>query len=317
MSSRSAIRKNRVARFGGFVVGVLLFYAPFALLVRGVGLLFPTTAAGTSVSDVHTACLRMPWGWLAQPWMWPTLGNSPISFLPVLVLPIAAVAAGPLFCGWLCPAGALPEHLGRLVPDRFKFDFKGRVDIVPLRYGFFVGFLLAPFISASICCAFCNFTHMQNLVSAVFGDISGFAYFTSLGVVAASLWIVPLGLFTKGGRGWCLFLCPAGTTMGLASSLTAKRRWARRVRTDSSACSSCGSCVDICPMRAVTLEAPVPADAVAQTAPAEPAGADEPALAAPDPTASSTPVINHHLCNECFDCVRGCSSGALTYRRPR
>lgn len=285
MSRLGPLAANRLKRVAGFFVGLVLFYAPFALLAKGVGLLFPASLAGTAIADVHTACLRMPWGWLTMPWMWGTLGANPISWLPIIVLPVAAVAAGPLFCGWLCPAGALPEHLSRIVPDKFKFDFKGMVHIVPLRYGFFAGFLLAPFVSASICCTFCNFTHMQNLVSGVFGDLSGFVVFTSLGVVAATLWIVPLGLFTKGGRGWCLFLCPSGTVMGLASHLTHKLPWARRVRVDAESCGSCGSCEEVCPMRAIEV-------------------------------AEEGPTINHHLCNECMDCVSSCPSQTYRYGKP-
>lgn len=284
MSARSALRANRLKRLAGFAIGLVLFYAPFALLVRGVGLLAPASLAGTTVSDVHTACLRMPLGWLSQPWMWPTLGTNPISWLPVAVLPLAAVAAGPLFCGWLCPAGALPEYLGRLVPERFKFDFKGRVEIVPLRYGFFVGFLLAPFVASSVCCSVCNFTTMQNLVSGVFGDFSGFAYFTSMGVLAAFVWIVPLGLFTTGGRGWCLFLCPAGAVMGMSSGLTQRFKGLWRVRADGSACSGCGSCERVCSMRAV------------------------------DASAEETRV-DQHLCIACMDCVTACPSKALRYTR--
>ncbi|MEI8080798.1 MAG: 4Fe-4S binding protein [Actinomycetes bacterium] len=282
----SPLAANRLKRLGGFAVGLVLFYAPFALLVRGVGWLFPASTAGTSISDVHSACLRMPLGWLTQPWMWPTLGSSPISWLPIAILPLAAVAAGPLFCGWVCPAGALPEYLSRAVPDRLKFDFKDRVDIVPLRYGFFAGILLVPFVSSSICCSLCNFNQMQNLVSGVFGNFSGFAYFSTMGVIAATLWIVPLGLFTKGGRGWCLFLCPAGAMMGLASWASAKLPWAFRVRSSGSACTSCGTCQDVCPMRAVQV------------------------------TPEAEQTINRHLCIECQDCVSACPDGALQYGRP-
>lgn len=282
---RAALRGNRLARLGGFAVGILLFYAPFALLIRGIIALTPNSVAGTSISDVHTACVRMPLGWLVQPWMWPSLGGNPISWLPILVLPAVAVLASPLFCGWICPAGAFPEFLGRVVPDRFKFDPLGRLDIVPLRYGFFAGFLFAPFVSSSICCSFCNFTHMQNIVSATFGDPSGLMLFSTMGVLAAALWIVPLGLFTKGGRGWCLFLCPAGTTMGLASHLTARFGWAARIRPRAHACTACGTCVGVCPMRAIELDD------------------------------SDAPAINQHLCNGCLDCTKACSSSALTYGR--
>ena len=286
MPRSSRLASNRLNRLAGFALGLVLFYAPFALLIRGFGMLFPASAAGTSVSDVHGACLRMPFGWLTQPWMWPTIGSTPVAWLPIAVLPIAAIAAGPLFCGWLCPAGALPEYLSRTVPDRFKFDFKSRVDIVPLRYGFFFGILLVPFVSSSICCALCNFNQMQNLLSGVFGNFSGFAYFSTMGIMAAAVWIVPLGLFTRGGRGWCMFLCPAGTVMGFASWASAKFPWALRVRNNQSACTGCGTCEDVCSMRA--------------------AGTTE----------ETVQTINRHLCIQCQDCVSACPAGALTYGKP-
>lgn len=285
MSDRGALTRNRVRRGVGYLVGILLFYAPFALLIKVVALLAPSTAPGRSISDVHTACLRMPIGWLSMPWMWPSLSDNPLSWLPLLLLPLAALLLGPLFCGWLCPAGALPEYLGRLVPDRFKFDFKGRVDIVGLRYGFFIGFLLAPFITASVCCALCNFSHMQSILSALTGDPTALLYVSTMGVIGMLLWIVVLGMFTVGGRGWCLFLCPAGTLMALLSALGRKLPFSLRVREDAAACTGCGSCSSVCSMRALNM--------------AEESGTR----------------VEHHLCIACLDCVKACPAGALRYRR--
>lgn len=284
--SSATLARHRWKRAGFALLGLLLFYAPFALLVRLVGLFQPASPAGTGVADVHAACLRMSYGWLVQPWMWPALGRSALTLLPIAVLPIAAVAIGPAFCGWLCPAGAIPEALGRIVPDRFKFDFKDKVAITPLRYGLFAGFLLAPFLSASVACTFCNFGQTQNLVGALFGDVSGIAYVTSIGMLSLVLWAIVLGAFTKGGRGWCLFLCPAGTASGLASRLTRKLPGASRVRSDAEACTSCGTCVDTCSMRAVSVE-----DGAAR--------------------------VDHHLCNSCLDCVAACPSKALRFGRER
>jgi ferredoxin-type protein NapH len=267
----------------GLLVGIVLFYAPFALIVRLVGLFQPTTAAGTATADVHAACLRMSIGWVALPWMWPTLGASWLTLLPLVVLPLAAVLAGPLFCGWICPAGAIPEYLGRLVPDRFKFDFKDRVSITALRYGLFTGFMLAPFVSGAVSCAFCNFGQTQNFISALAGDFSALSYITSMGVITLVLWAVVLGVFTKGGRGWCMFLCPAGALSGLASGLTHRFGKLWRVRAKDDACSSCGTCEQVCAMRAITCGE------------------------------ESGPEIDHFLCNSCMDCVKACPTKCLTY----
>jgi ferredoxin-type protein NapH len=284
-SGTAGLRRNRLARLGFFFVGLALFYAPFALLVRGAGVLFPASSAGTGISDAHTACLRMPLGWLVQPWMWSSFSVNPLYALTLVVLPVAALAAGPFFCGWLCPAGAFPEFLGRLVPDRFKFDPRGKVHIVPLRYGFLVGFLLVPFVAASICCSLCNFNQMQNIVGLAFGNLAPWTYFSTTGLLTLVIWIVPLGLFTSGGRGWCLFLCPVGAVSGLASAGGSRFGFLPRVRGDAAVCTACGTCERSCPMRAV------------------------------DVSGDPGPRVDQHLCNECMDCVSSCPSGAMTYGR--
>ena len=108
----TALRRNRLWRIGAFFIGLVLFYAPFALFVRLLGAAFPGTTVANSVPDVHQVCLRMPITWIVQPWLWPTMVGNPAYLFAILVLPIAAIIAGPLFCGWLCPAGGLTEHVG-------------------------------------------------------------------------------------------------------------------------------------------------------------------------------------------------------------
>ncbi len=294
--SRERLRTNRLRRLGFMFLGIVLFYAPFALVARAVGALAPTSLAGTNLADVHSMCVRMPLGWLVQPWMWRVLPTNPLYWVPVLILPAAAIAAGPLFCGWLCAAGALPEFLGRLVPDRFKFDFKGKVDIVPLRYGFFVGFLFVPFVAASVCCTFCNFTAMQNIVSLFTGNVSAWLYIGTASVITLVLWIVVLGLFTVGGRGWCLFLCPAGSMQSLVAGLTARFGGLARVRHESATCTGCGTCESVCAIRAIDASKP-----------------------AEDADAPSTPTveIEPYLCNVCLDCVSSCPSHSLRFGRKR
>jgi ferredoxin-type protein NapH len=279
--------RNRLTRAGFFFVGIALFYGPFAFAFRALGSLFPGTYAANTVVDVHTACMRMPIGWLVQPWMYSSIGVNALYFVPIVVLPLAAVVASPLFCGWLCPTGTFPEYVSRLVPDRFKFDLHGKVPIVPLRYGFLVGLLVAPFLTASICCSYCNFTQMQNITSFVAGDTAPLLFVGTTGVITMALWLVVLGLFMKGGRGWCMLLCPAGALMSLASGVTSRIRRLPRVRHDSESCASCASCVDVCPVRAVDV--------------------DE----------AGVVKVGQYLCNGCMDCVKACPSGAMRFGSAR
>jgi ferredoxin-type protein NapH len=313
----TALKRNRLLRIGTFFIGLVLFYAPFALFVRLLGAVFPATTVANSVPDVHQVCLRMPITWIVQPWLWPTMIGNPAYLFAILVLPVAAIIAGPLFCGWLCPAGGITEHAGRIVPDRWKYDLHGPVPLAPLRYGFFAGMLLAPFVTSNICCSFCNFTPMQYFVSAGAGDFRGFMYWSSTFMVTMVVWLIPLGLFTKGGRGWCTLLCPAGALSNLASAVTGKLPFAVRVRHHDSACKGCGKCEDICPPRAVTVHKPESGGSrVAGAVACEGAGADAAGPGDHAPVGRRV-VVSPHLCNACLDCVKACPSSAMTYGRPQ
>jgi ferredoxin-type protein NapH len=273
-----SLRRHWLRRFLFFLLGIVLLYAPFALLTRLVLWLTGTPL----LPDVHRICMRMPIQWLAQPWMYGTILEQPMYLGSVLVLPLAALFVGPLFCGWLCPAGGLTEYLSRLVPPRFQIDLAGKVNATPVRYGFTMGMMGASFVGANVCCSFCNFTHTQNIISGIFGDFGGLAYWVSFTVASFILWFFVLGLFTRGGRGWCNFLCPAGALQGLTHSLGRWLRIGRSVQIDHDLCQDCKSCVSTCPAWAITSR--------------------------------SKPQINLHACNGCMDCVQVCSQGAIAYR---
>jgi ferredoxin-type protein NapH len=268
-------------RFAFFLLGVVLLYAPFALLARLV--LSLTNSPYTA--DVHRLCLRMPIQWLAQPWMYGTIFENPVYLFAVLVLPLLALFLGPLFCGWMCPAGLFTEFLSRFVPPRFQINFsKMKISGVNVRYGFLAGFMLVPLIGGNVCCSFCNFTHTQNIISAIFGNPAGLTYWASFSVVSFILWFFVLGIFTVGGRGWCNFLCPAGALMGLAHAIGTRLKIGRSMKVDPNRCQICKTCSSICPALALHNE-------------------------------RDRTEINHHACNVCMDCAQICPRGAISYGR--
>lgn len=273
------LRRHWFYRFLAFLAGIVLLYAPFALLTR----LVLWVTGSPLLPDAHRICMRMPVQWLAQPWMYGTMIEQPAYLVVILVLPGVALFAGPLFCGWLCPAGGLTEYLSRIVPPRFQLDLGGKVNPVPIRYGFTAGMMVASFIGGNVCCSFCNFTHTQNIISAVFGDFTGIAYWASFTIASFVLWFVVLGLFTKGGRGWCNFLCPAGALQGLTHSLGRWLRLGRSVQIESSRCSACKECLSACPTWAISAK-------------------------------EDTMAIDSHACNVCMDCTKVCNRNAIAYR---
>lgn len=281
-----------------FIAGMLLFVAPFAFLLSATGLLAGINDSGVGAdaaqSDptVHRAmCLRMPLVWMI--WRPDTLldrlEGNPLYALIFVLVPLA-VFIGPLFCGWLCP-GIMTEYLSRLVPDRWKIDLKGAVDPAPVRYGFLFGFFLmaAPFINKSVCCSYCNWTWVEDIWAALFGRMDGISggslfQFSSSSIITFLLAFGFLGVFMKGGRGWCNFLCPAGAMQNLAHWLGARLSFTYKLLLKGEKCNDCLQCVDACPVWAI------------------------------QPSKKNI-AINRHTCNGCKECVAICPTEALAYGR--
>jgi ferredoxin-type protein NapH len=277
--TKRTFRRHWGLRVAFFFLGIALFYAPYALLVR----LALSLTESHLVPDAHRVCLRMPFEWLLQPWMYPKMLGEPLYLVPLILLPLVAFLAGPLFCGWLCPAGSLTELVGHAVPERFKLNLGGRINPAPIRYGVLLGMMVSPFLGSYICCTFCNFAMMQNLVSAAHGDTIGLNSWASFTIVTFILWFFVLGVFIKGGRGWCNLICPAGALQGLLHALGSRFRFTRAIRIDKERCIGCGTCAKECPAWAISING----------------------------------EVNLHTCNVCQNCQHVCQADAIKYKSRR
>ncbi len=298
-ASMSKARKDHLKkRLLFFLLGMVLFVAPFSLLLVGIGQLCAALDSGiggaaiNSEPTVHRAmCLRMPLTWAVfspERFFGRIIGN-PLYLLIFLLIGISFFV-GPLFCGWLCPGG-MPEHLSRIVPSRFKINLRGKLDPVPIRYGFLAGFFIvaAPFIKKSVCCAYCNWTWIENVWNGLFGNLDGITgygmfAFTSSSIITFLLTFVVLGVVLEGGRGWCNFLCPAGALQNLTHWIGARLPFTYKIKHDMAKCRCSGEfCVESCPTWAVRSE-----DRIS---------------------------IDRHICNGCMDCISACPNKAITYEK--
>ena len=149
-----------------------------------------------------------------------------------------AVVFGPVFCGWVCPMGSIPEWVGklgrRLFKRRYNHFIPEQID-KPLRYLRYVMLAWVIYMTAAT-------------GKLVFSDIDPyfalFNFWTSevavggllvLGAtLLASLWVE---------RPWCKYACPYGAVLGLTNLIRPLS-----IRRVDSSCKSCAICSRECPM---------------------------------------------------------------------
>lgn len=266
----------QLKRITGYIIGFCLFYAPVALFQRSLQYLL---TGKWQPMTIHSLCLRIPTEHLID-------GNffyySRISVLSTILLLIVAFFLGPLFCGKLCPAGAFTEYLSKLVPERLQINWSNYVEIAPLRYGMLAGYVLAPFFGVALACSYCNY-----FLFDLFANYYIHGYFISLTsslILTAFLWAIVFGIFTKGGRGYCNFMCPVGAVQNLFHYLGSRLGFTLRMQINQEKCIGCGRCKKRCPMEAIYDEA-------------------------------GRPKISVHNCIICGCCAKGCPMQAITYGR--
>jgi polyferredoxin len=163
--------------------------------------------------------------------------------LVILVAIIAlSIVFGKSFCSWLCPVGLISESLGdlgqkllrrRLVMPRW-LDYPLR----SLKYLLLAFFVYAIFFSMGRLALRAFLDSPYNIVADVkmyyfFAHISAFA----LIVVGA---LVLLSILFRGF--WCRNLCPYGALLGITSFLSPVK-----IKRNSVSCIDCGKCAVKCP----------------------------------------------------------------------
>jgi ferredoxin len=161
------------------------------------------------------------------------LGDLPLLILVAFTV-VTTLLWGRVFCGFLCPFGALQDFIAKIVPERFQRDLPQAVHDKALwvKYG-----ILAIVVTPAI----------------VGSSLSLFGYFEPFGTVfywstSVVLWLIAGGFLVASAiipRFYCRYACPLGASLAIASLVSPFR--IKRVEQ----CNLCKVCQHACPTGAI------------------------------------------------------------------
>lgn len=245
MAKLTQSTKYLIQRGGFYILGFILFYAPFAFYQKSLNYLFNIKEK----TDIHSVCYRM---FVAN-----ILAGKKIEWLGLTAITttlifVTAFFFGTLFCGKLCVAGGLPEYLSRIVPDKLKINWQKHINPVPIRYGMLAGFGITAFIGSSVACGFCNFTLVEKLIlGTTKWDIG---ILGSSAILTIITWFGIFGIFAKGGRGFCSYICPVGAVQSFIHWVGSKLGFTYKIKFIEDRCVNCSACVKECPTGALKIK---------------------------------------------------------------
>ncbi|MEL6680774.1 MAG: 4Fe-4S binding protein, partial [Pseudomonadota bacterium] len=140
-----------------------------------------------------------------------------------------------LFCGWLCPFGALQEfahHVGKLLRlPQIEPSALWDARLKYLKYVLLGGLVATVFIAPGEVDTVAEVEPFKTAITVFF--VRDWYY-----VVYAAFWLV-LGLFLF--KGFCRYVCPLGAVMAIGGALRGRDWIARR--------EACGSPCQLCKVR--------------------------------------------------------------------
>ena len=134
------------------------------------------------------------------------------AFYLVVVVPLLVLLFGNVYCGYLCPFGALQELAGDILPGGRHLP-----DDKTWRYGRMVKYIFLFLLVLAYAAARDGSVLRGDVLITVFGGVR------ERPLAALAVIVVTLSVISN--RFWCRNLCPAGAFLALCNGAALLRRW--------------------------------------------------------------------------------------------
>jgi len=160
------------------------------------------------------------------------------SFILMWIVFALSLAAGPVFCGWVCPFGSFQEWIGKLghktIGKRFNRFVPARLDSILRHLRYLVLAWVIIITAATGVLVFEAYDPYYALFNLWSGEVA------LSGIVILAL-VILLSLFVE--RPFCKYACPYGAVLGVFNLFRVFS-----IRRNAETCISCGACDKACPM---------------------------------------------------------------------
>ncbi len=212
-----------------FTSGLRLAFLPVIFFVFSVISVLPlgNFARGMGLHPSPVCAMTKPFLFLDRGRVIPV-----VFWVTLLVVAVLTIVGNKLFCGWVCPIGALQELVHRIpLSKRLKAKVPFKVANA-VRIVVFVAFVIVAFAAGREIYEYVNpfeFLHWQF-------DLMGIAIISGTIAVSLFLW-----------RPFCYFLCPLGLLTWILEHASLAR-----IKVDSDTCTHCNQCIEEAPCLAMS-----------------------------------------------------------------